>query len=91
VLVPPPQSCTHEWITSEQAWSEAQSVATLQPQRPLTHAVLVLWAAQSVHWPPLVPHAAAAVPATQVPFEQQPPLHTWLCEHEAVQVLPLHA
>jgi hypothetical protein len=46
---------------------------------------------QSVHMPPLVPHAAPVVPVTHVPFAQHPPLHIWFCEHDVVHVVPLHA
>jgi hypothetical protein len=90
-VLAPPQSDWHEWIASEQAVIEAQSVAALQPQSPATHALLVPCVAQSLHAPPFVPHAAAAVPVTQVPFAQQPPLHAWVAEHAVVHVPPLHA
>lgn len=35
----------------------------------------VVGAGHVLHKPPPTPHAAVEVPATQVPFEQQPPLH----------------
>jgi hypothetical protein len=91
VFATPPQSCWHEWIAIEQAFSEAQSAAAAQPQTPPMHAVLLPCVAQSEQAPPLAPHAAAAIPATHVPPAQQPPLHVWLCEHAVVHVLPLHA
>jgi len=90
-VLAPPQSVWHEWIVNEQAVSEAQSVPALQPQSPPTHARLVLPDAQSVQAPPFVPQAAAAVPTTQMPPAQQPPLHVWSAEHDVVHVLPLHA
>jgi hypothetical protein len=63
----------------------------LQPHSPATQPWLLLCVAQSVHAPPLAPHAVAAPPATQVPFAQHPPLHVWVGEHDVVQVLPLQA
>lgn len=70
----PPQSPWHECRVSEHAASDGQSAATLQPHRPLTQALPTLWPAQLVQRPPLAPQAAPAVPVTQVPPEQQPPL-----------------
>lgn len=90
-VLAPPQSCWHEWMASEHALRVAQSVAALQPQAPPTHPMLLPGVTQSVHMPPLVPHAAPAVPATQVPFAQHPPLHVWVGEHAVVHVLPLQA
>jgi hypothetical protein len=90
-VLAPPQSCWHEWIAIEQAFSREQSEAAPQPQTPPTQALLLPWVAQSVQAPPLVPHAAAAIPTTHVPPAQQPPLHVWFCEHDVAHVLPLHA
>src|SRR5262249_43633973 len=70
----PPQSCSHECRGIEQALSAWQSVAALQPHTPATHALFEAWPAQFVQAPPLVPQAAPAVPVTQVPALQQPPL-----------------
>lgn len=70
---------------------EEQSVAALQPQRPPTQAMLLPGVTQFVHIPPLVPHAAPAVPAAHVPFAQHPPLHVWVGEHAVVHVVPLQA
>jgi len=91
-VLAPPQSCWHEWMASEQALSDEQSDAALQPQSPFAHARLLPCAVQLVHAPPLIPHAVAVVvPATHVPFAQQPPLHGWVCEHDVVHRVPLHA
>ncbi len=59
------------------ASSAGQSAAPAQPQvAPFSHACPLAATRQSVHVPPVAPHAAPAVPATQVPVvEQQPSLH----------------
>jgi hypothetical protein len=44
-------------------------------------------AGQSEQAPPSVPHVAAAVPGTQLPLSQQPPLQVWVALQEMVQVL----
>jgi hypothetical protein len=52
---------------------------------------LFAWPAQLTQAPPLVPHAAAAVPVTHVPEEeQQPPLQGTDGEHDVVHIPPLH-
>jgi hypothetical protein len=52
-----------------------QSALVLQPQVPARHALPLVPAVQLAHAPPLTPHAVGAAPPTQVPDEQQPPLH----------------
>jgi hypothetical protein len=54
-------------------WPNGQSVAALQPHAPFTHAV-ARPPVQLAHAPPVEPHAPAAVPATHLLLEQQPPL-----------------
>jgi hypothetical protein len=44
-------------------------------------------AGQSEQVPPSLPHVASAVPATQVPLSQQPPLQVWVAVQVVVQVL----
>jgi len=74
-----------------QASSAGQSATPAQPQvAPFSHACPLAATRQSVHVPPVLPHAPPAVPATQVPdAEQQPSLqpvvalphvaeHVWL-------------
>jgi hypothetical protein len=68
-----------------------QSLAEAQPHAPFTHAGVVPEAVQSLHVPPLVPHAASSVPARHVPpedAEQQPVLHSWFAE-QAVPHTPV--
>ena len=67
-----------------------QSPPPLQPQRPETHACPAIAAVQSVHAPPVVPHAPAAVPARHVPPPQQPPMQVpWPAPpHAAVHAPP---
>ncbi len=87
----PPQSPSHEWRAVEHAFIVAQSVATLQPHAPLTHAVSFDWAEHATHAPPLVPQADAARPPAHVPFWQHPPWHGCATLHDVVQVEPLQA
>jgi hypothetical protein len=60
----------------------------VQPQLPplavVRHIAPRLEVEQSMHAPPASPHELVAVPATQLPLEQQPPLHT--CDAEQVVV-----
>jgi hypothetical protein len=53
--------------------------------------MFVAWPAQLTHPAPFDPQAPAAVPPTQVPFEQHPEWHGWLALQEVVQVVPLQA
>src|SRR5580698_5026035 len=75
----------------EHALSDAQSVATLQPHTPFTHAVSFACAEHATHAAPVEPHAWGVPPPTQVPFEQHPPWHGWPALHDVVQLEPLHA
>lgn len=69
------QAIVHWWFPAH-AVADEQSPATLQPHvLPPRHACPVVEPVQSVHAPPVSPHALGAVPATQKPDEQQPPLH----------------
>ena len=64
----------HWWVAVLQDSSGAQSLALLQPQAPpLSHTWPMPEVRQSLHMPPVVPHAPGAVPATHVVPEQQPP------------------
>lgn len=56
-----------EWLPSPQTFSHTFVVALHASCGP-----------QDAHVPPLPPHAVSAVPATQVPSEQQPPLQAEL-------------
>jgi hypothetical protein len=49
-------------------------------------APAVYCAGQSRQAPPLLPHAASAVPATQDPLWQHPPLQVWVALQVVVQV-----
>lgn len=71
-----------------QAIPDGQSFAWTQPQAPPTHCEPLALPAHVAHALPFVPHASGAVPATQVPFEQQPPLQAWFASQVVTQ-LPL--
>ena len=60
-----------------QASSAGQSATPAQPQvAPFSHACPLAATRQSLHVPPVLPHALLAVPAMQLPdAEQQPSLH----------------
>jgi hypothetical protein len=59
----------------------------LQPHAPpppvIKHCAPIMLAEHATHAPPLAPHCALVVPATQLLLKQQPPLHSWV----AVQVV----
>jgi len=87
-----PQGKVQRWVAlSQETALLGQLAMVLHPHCPppvtatqrLPAVPAVYWAGQSRQAPPLLPHAALAVPATQVPFWQQPPLQTWV----ALQVL----
>jgi hypothetical protein len=65
-----------------------QSVGPAQPQLPPPvvdkHCPPAVLEVQSAHARPFAPQVPVAVPVTQVPFEQQPPLHG--CEGEQLRV-----
>jgi hypothetical protein len=63
-----------------------QSLFALQPHAPATQAVPIVLPAQLTHAAPLAPHSLAAVPLTQVPPVQQPPLHGELALQPATQL-----
>jgi hypothetical protein len=87
----PPQRPWHWCSAVEQAFNDAQSVATLQPQAPFTQAKLFAWELHGTQAPPPVPHAEPERPDTQLPFWQQPPWQAWFALHDVVHVVPLHA
>ncbi len=76
-------------IPPEHPWAPGpQSLTVAHPHWPpgLTgsQARPCVLAAQLLHAPPLLPHAAGAVPATQVPDAQHPPLHGWVAGSHCV-------
>ena len=80
VQMPPPHPCA----------PAPQSVTVAQPHwpPPLTgsQACPCVLAPQPLQAPPLLPHWLTAVPATQVPPAQHPPLHGWVAAlHWVVQ------
>jgi hypothetical protein len=81
-------SQTHAPFT--QCWPAAQGAPVVpHTQLPLLQESAVIPQATQA-WP-LLPHAVGLVPATQVPLEQQPPLHGLVGLHAEVQVPLLHA
>jgi hypothetical protein len=57
-------------------WFAGQSAAAAQPQAPAMQACPIALPAQSEQLAPSWPQASAAVPATHVPWSQQPPRQT---------------
>jgi hypothetical protein len=91
------QEVVHWWLVVLQADPLGQSLDELHPQLPpeppTTHAAPMLEPVQSWQLPPLAPQVGLLVPATQLPPEQQPPLHGCIDEHELVHLCvdPSHA
>jgi hypothetical protein len=72
---PPAQLVPHWCVVVLHAVPEGQSFDVVQPQlAPPRQAVPVGLPVQSEQVAPVAPHAAGAVPPTQLPDEQQPPL-----------------
>ena len=75
--------------------SAGQSVVPLQPHEvPFSHTWPTPEVVQSLHPPPVAPHALPAVPATHLEPEQHPPLHAVVLPPQAVEqvwVVVLHA
>jgi hypothetical protein len=96
---PPLHGCSglqlgvHRCSAPSHASPTLQSAALMQPQVPPLQRWPALEVVQSTHAPPGAPHALAALPAAQVPFEQQAPLHGAVAEHmvEHKCVVVLHA
>jgi hypothetical protein len=63
-----------------------QSPSPLQPHAPETQTCPATFLVQLAHASPAAPHASVAVPETQVPDEQQPPLHGSLIPQLVEQV-----
>jgi hypothetical protein len=95
VQQPPLHACdavqvvVHWCIVVLQAEPIAQSVVPLQPQLPppvtAEQRVPFGLVVQSLQEPPEAPQVVCAVPATQVPAEQQPPLHSCVAVQVFVQ------
>lgn len=72
-------------------WPPEQSPSPLQPHAPEMQTWPARLSLQLVQESPAAPHASVAVPDTQVPDEQQPPLHgsliPQLLEHVCVSGL----
>jgi hypothetical protein len=83
------QLVVHKCVVVLHAVFIAQSVVAPQPHAPppatISHTVPLGLATQVVHAPPPVPHAVCAVPGTQVPLEQQPPLQVCVAVQVVVQ------
>jgi hypothetical protein len=86
---------THWCIVVSQAEPAGQSPVMLQPHEPPLASPMqtapIELDPQGAQAAPESPHLAVAVPSTQVPPEQQPPLHSWVGEqvatHRCVPVL----
>jgi hypothetical protein len=82
---PPLQGCvaSHDVVQTPllHAVSAGQSADVLQPQPAARHTCPLVAAVQLAQAAPDVPQAPLAVPATQVPLLQQPPLHGWVASH----------
>jgi hypothetical protein len=102
--VPPLQQAPlHGWLVEQpvvhapaavsHAEPAGQSPVPAQPHAPppptAPHTAPMLEVVQSTHAPPAAPHAFEAVPPTQLPPEQQPPLHALVGPHAIAQVCAL--
>jgi hypothetical protein len=65
----------HAWVVASHACPVGQSLATLQPHAPATHAVPDVPFVQSVHAPPGAPHAVGEVPSWHIAPSQHAPSH----------------